>query len=553
MGDLGAEVLDDHLGLLRQLVRVQGDELGDRRLGLAGVELGVVGDRLLDVPVRLVGDVVGEHVEDEALLDRLAHRVQVERHMPPGRRVVAAEQLQRACLRRGGEGEERQVRLLAPGGRRSGQRILGLVDRLVGVRLLADAEHRLHRGGRVAGLRGVRLVDDHGVPALRQRLDLVGDERELLQRRDDDPGLLTGEGVGELLAVLVDPHHDAVGVLELVDRVLQLPVEHPAVGDHHDLVEHLVVVGVVQRRQPVGHPGDRVRLARPGRVLHEVVPPGTVLTSIGRQRPHGVPLVIPGEDHHRPGLRSLRRRLDVHEPLQQIEPGVPLPHLLPQVRRAMTVRVRRVPGTHLVATVERQEPGQVARQPGRHRHGLGVDGEVHDRPTQQRVLRITVRAVLRPGVLDGLAGDRVLQLGRRHRDPVHEQAQVERLRRVRLVRQLPGHRQPVLLVPLDQLRRQPRGGLEVRQPERHAEILDAVPYHIDRAPSIDLLGEPPHEPTLRLPGVVAVAGEQRVPRRALRRPDEGEQLRRVDRRLQSKSDDCRSDLDHGVATVLHEP
>ena len=39
--------------------------------------------------------------------------------------------------------------------------------------------------------------------------------------------------------VLVDLHDDAVRVLELVDRVLQLAVEHHPVGDHDDLVEHL--------------------------------------------------------------------------------------------------------------------------------------------------------------------------------------------------------------------------------------------------------------------------------------------------------------------------
>ena len=56
----------------------------------AGLVLGVVADRLLDPEVGVVGRVVGEHVEDEPLLDRLPHRVQVERHEPvrrPGRGV----------------------------------------------------------------------------------------------------------------------------------------------------------------------------------------------------------------------------------------------------------------------------------------------------------------------------------------------------------------------------------------------------------------------------------------------------------------------------------
>ena len=60
-----------------------------------------------------------------------------------------------------------------------------------------------------------------------------------------------------------DPTH----VLELVDRVLELAVEHDPVGDHDHLVEHLLVGRVVQGGEPVREPGDRVRLARPGLVL----------------------------------------------------------------------------------------------------------------------------------------------------------------------------------------------------------------------------------------------------------------------------------------------
>ena len=48
------------------------------RRGLPGVVLRVLQRRLLDLPERLVGRVVGQDVHDEALFDRLPHRVQVE-------------------------------------------------------------------------------------------------------------------------------------------------------------------------------------------------------------------------------------------------------------------------------------------------------------------------------------------------------------------------------------------------------------------------------------------------------------------------------------------
>jgi hypothetical protein len=73
-------VLDDDLGLLRDVARVQVDEPGQRRGGLLLVQLRVVGDGLGELEEALVGRVALEHVEDEALLDGLAHGVEVKGH-----------------------------------------------------------------------------------------------------------------------------------------------------------------------------------------------------------------------------------------------------------------------------------------------------------------------------------------------------------------------------------------------------------------------------------------------------------------------------------------
>ena len=168
------------------------------------------------------------------------------------------------------------------------------------------------------------LVDDDGVAAVLELLDVAHHERELLDGGDDDPGPLTGERLGKLLGVLVDLLDDAVGVLELVDRLLQLPVEHEPVGDDDDLVEDLGVVGVVQRREPVRQPGDRVRLARPCRVLHQVRLPGTVLAGVGDELKNGVPLVVAGEERDLLVPTPIRDGVGggKDEPGQQVEPGV---------------------------------------------------------------------------------------------------------------------------------------------------------------------------------------------------------------------------------------
>ena len=73
------------------------------------------------------------------------------------------------------------------------------------------------------------------------------------------------------LRVLVDRLDDALRVLDLVDRVLELLVEHAPVGDDDDAVEDLLVARVVQAREPVREPGDAVGLAAAGRVLDQVV------------------------------------------------------------------------------------------------------------------------------------------------------------------------------------------------------------------------------------------------------------------------------------------
>jgi len=103
--------------------------------GLGLVDLGVGDARLLllvrgvaQPPLGVVGEVVGQHVEDVALLDGLAHRVDVEVHVHAllagvrvdPVRVERAEQLQCRRLRGGGERKVRQVRLLVPHPRQVG-------------------------------------------------------------------------------------------------------------------------------------------------------------------------------------------------------------------------------------------------------------------------------------------------------------------------------------------------------------------------------------------------------------------------------------------------
>ena len=115
---------------------------------------------------------------------------------------------------------------------------------------------------------------------------------------------------------------------------------------------------------------------------------------------------------------------------------------------------------------------------------------MHQRPTAEgHVGRVAIGSVLVLGVLDGLARERVLQLGRRNRDAVDEQAQVEGLGGSRVVWELARDREAVGEVSLGQLGRQAVGRLEEGQADLDAVVIDAVAQDIDRAALVDLLRE----------------------------------------------------------------
>ena len=128
---------------------------------------------------------------------------------------MRAEGLQRLVLRRGGEGEEAQVRLLAPLRHRLQDffLVVGQSPRLrpscLASSLIAlPASTPFKSAAASPGLRAVGLVHDHGIVPVGQVPDLVRDEGELLERGDDD-GHAGLQGFGQLRRVLVDLLHDA--------------------------------------------------------------------------------------------------------------------------------------------------------------------------------------------------------------------------------------------------------------------------------------------------------------------------------------------------------
>ena len=178
--------------------------------------------------------------------------------------AAAPKNLERLVFRRRRKGEKAQIGLPAALGHTEEERFRGIIfHAFLGsappclfAQFLA-AQHFLQRGGRLAALRAVCLVDHYCTATGRQRArcfrtpllchpkKLLGHEGKLLQRGDDDrDGAL--QRLRELTRVLVDLLHHPTLVLELVDGVLELLVEHDAVGHNDNAVEHAGVVRVVQ-------------------------------------------------------------------------------------------------------------------------------------------------------------------------------------------------------------------------------------------------------------------------------------------------------------------
>ena len=146
--DLRGEVLHADRDLVADGVRVQLDERLEQMLGLALVVARVVLDLLQQAPVGLVGGVAREHVEDELLLDGLAHGVAVEGlELPVG--PLGAEELQGLGLGGGREGERRQVRQPPAAADLLDDPVLDLLLRRLGARFLPlgllQASRREHR------------------------------------------------------------------------------------------------------------------------------------------------------------------------------------------------------------------------------------------------------------------------------------------------------------------------------------------------------------------------------------------------------------------------
>ena len=196
-------------------------------------------------------------------------------------------------------------------------------------------------------------------------------------------------------AVLVNFFDHSLLVVELIDGVLQLRIQHPAVRNHNHAAVHLLVLGVMQGRETVRQPSDRVGLARTRRMLHQIGLPYAFGQCGIQQLVHGVPLVIAREQkrgvEHLLALSILVfRHLHGQELSHNGQPCVGMEHLMPQVAGGVAqlvigrVAFARAPHAVGIATVERQKARGRARQLRCHAYLVGTHREMDQRPLAKR-------------------------------------------------------------------------------------------------------------------------------------------------------------------------
>jgi hypothetical protein len=101
-------------------------------------------------------------------------------------------------------------------------------------------------------------IDLDGLAFLLERADGTRNERKLLNGRYDDRDA-AGECLGKLLCILVDLLNNALLVLKLVNRVLELLIKHTPVGNDNNRIEDFRVGTIVKACQVVRKPGDRIQ------------------------------------------------------------------------------------------------------------------------------------------------------------------------------------------------------------------------------------------------------------------------------------------------------
>ena len=163
-------------------------------------------------------------------------------------------------------------------------------------------QHRLQLGGRLAGLRAMRLVGDHREALALRRGQLAHRferEGERLDRADDDL-LAAGSAVGSspllLRALALDRRDHARGALESRRSLPATGVDHVAVGDDETVENSFLCSASCRSARKCAVQAIELVLPEPAECWIRYLPPAPSAQHRGLELPRRVELVIARED-----------------------------------------------------------------------------------------------------------------------------------------------------------------------------------------------------------------------------------------------------------------
>ena len=143
----------------------------------------------------------------------------------------------------------------------------------------------------------MRLVNDNGKFTPFQAVKILIRKQELLYRTNDNT-LFIVDSVRQTARTLfiVNGFHQAGRMVETVNRVLQLTIQNHTVGDNDNGIEHSVIVIIVQRRQTIRNPSNRIRLTATSRMFDKITSSRTHFFHFGNEFFNNVILMITREN-----------------------------------------------------------------------------------------------------------------------------------------------------------------------------------------------------------------------------------------------------------------
>ena len=334
----------------------------------------------------------------------------------------------------------------------------------------------------------MRLVNDHGEGAV-GHIGVAVDVGELLDGADDDARTAV-QGVPQVLRGALHLHDQTFLVLHGIHVFLQLAVQHLAVGQDDDGVEHRRAIGLGQSRQLVRGPRNGVALAAARGMLDQVVAARSFGGGTRDQLAHHAQLVVAREDD---GIHLVARALDLGEALHDLQQRLGLQHLREQVVGAASLFHGRIAGVAVVSLIELPELGIARAQHGCHAHQMAVHGEVDQAAVvgpEDELARVAVPLVLPHGVFHALPGLAVLQLHGDQGQAVHEQHHVQAVVHVAFhgaVAQLAYHFKAVAGMLAEGIGVQVVGRAEIAQAQPGTRHLEAMAQHMHQAVEVKVL------------------------------------------------------------------